>query len=175
MSRKDNDTPMLQPRFTGIPTFMRTPIAESFDELDIALIGISHGSRCDKPGRCAARSPGDPQRVVVDAQHQHFDGHRALQTLQCCRCRRCSDRQSLQSRSGHQANCVLFCRRAPGRRHAIIRRWRSFGNVSRAARHCVRPACRRDSHRCAHGYLGGILWLQVPPRRTVSVGRGRRA
>ena len=31
---------MLRPRFTGIPSFMRTPIAESFDGLDVALIGI---------------------------------------------------------------------------------------------------------------------------------------
>jgi guanidinopropionase len=31
---------MLRPRFTGIATFMRTPIAESLDGLDIALIGI---------------------------------------------------------------------------------------------------------------------------------------
>jgi guanidinopropionase len=32
--------PMLRPRFTGIASFMRTPIADSLDGLDIALIGI---------------------------------------------------------------------------------------------------------------------------------------
>jgi guanidinopropionase len=32
--------PMLRPRFTEIPTFMRAPLAESFDDLDIALIGV---------------------------------------------------------------------------------------------------------------------------------------
>ena len=32
--------PMLRPRFTGIASFMRTPIAESLEGLDIALIGI---------------------------------------------------------------------------------------------------------------------------------------
>jgi guanidinopropionase len=31
---------MTRPRFTEIPTFMRAPIAESFDDLDIALIGV---------------------------------------------------------------------------------------------------------------------------------------
>ena len=31
---------MNRPRFTEIPTFMRAPIAESFDDLDIALIGV---------------------------------------------------------------------------------------------------------------------------------------
>ena len=40
MSKQNKDSPMLKPRFTGIPSFMRTPIAESFDGLDIALIGI---------------------------------------------------------------------------------------------------------------------------------------
>lgn len=32
--------PRLRPRFTEIPTFMRAPIAESFDGLDIAMIGV---------------------------------------------------------------------------------------------------------------------------------------
>lgn len=31
---------MLRPRFTEIPTFMRAPLAESFNDLDIALIGV---------------------------------------------------------------------------------------------------------------------------------------
>ena len=31
---------MIRPRFTEIPTFMRAPIAESLDDLDIALIGV---------------------------------------------------------------------------------------------------------------------------------------
>jgi guanidinopropionase len=32
--------PMLRPRFTEIPTFMRAPIAQTLDDLDIALIGV---------------------------------------------------------------------------------------------------------------------------------------
>ena len=35
----DNE-PRLRPRFTEIPTFMRAPIAESLDGLDIAMIGV---------------------------------------------------------------------------------------------------------------------------------------
>ena len=31
---------MLRPRFTEIPTFMRAPIAETLEALDIALIGV---------------------------------------------------------------------------------------------------------------------------------------
>src|SRR5258708_24177054 len=32
--------PMVRPRYTGIPTFMRTPYAESAAGLDIALVGV---------------------------------------------------------------------------------------------------------------------------------------
>ena len=32
--------PMLEPRFAEIATFMRAPLAESFDDLDIALVGV---------------------------------------------------------------------------------------------------------------------------------------
>jgi len=32
--------PMLEPRFSEIATFMRAPLAESFDSLDIALVGV---------------------------------------------------------------------------------------------------------------------------------------
>lgn len=32
--------PMQRPRYTGIPTFMRAPYAESFDGVDLALIGV---------------------------------------------------------------------------------------------------------------------------------------
>lgn len=39
-SRLTDDRRMKRPRFTEIPTFMRAPIAESFTDLDIALIGV---------------------------------------------------------------------------------------------------------------------------------------
>ncbi len=32
--------PMLEPRYSEIATFMRAPLAESLDELDIALVGV---------------------------------------------------------------------------------------------------------------------------------------
>lgn len=34
------DDPMLQPRYAEIATFMRAPLAESIDDLDIALVGV---------------------------------------------------------------------------------------------------------------------------------------
>jgi len=49
MTVKDNDkpqsgrskvNPMLEPRYSEIATFMRAPLAESLDELDIALVGV---------------------------------------------------------------------------------------------------------------------------------------
>ena len=36
----DFSEPMMWPRYTGIPTFMRTPFAESLDDVDIGLIGV---------------------------------------------------------------------------------------------------------------------------------------
>ena len=32
--------PMLQPRYSEIATFMRAPLAETLDDLDIALVGV---------------------------------------------------------------------------------------------------------------------------------------
>jgi len=34
------DDPIQRPRYTGIPTFMRAPQSESWDEIDIGLIGV---------------------------------------------------------------------------------------------------------------------------------------
>lgn len=39
-SKATDDSRMKRPRFTEIPTFMRAPIAESLEALDIALIGV---------------------------------------------------------------------------------------------------------------------------------------
>jgi guanidinopropionase len=48
---KEFDDPMARPRFTGIPSFMRTPIAESFDGVDIGLVGIPYdGGTTNRPG-----------------------------------------------------------------------------------------------------------------------------
>ena len=43
--------PMIRPRFTGVPTFMRTPYAEDWSEADIGLIGIPFdGGVTNRPG-----------------------------------------------------------------------------------------------------------------------------
>ena len=34
--------PMKQPRYSEVATFMRTPMASSLDELDIALVGVPY-------------------------------------------------------------------------------------------------------------------------------------
>ena len=39
-SERSKVNPMLQPRYAEIATFMRAPLAESFDDLDIALVGV---------------------------------------------------------------------------------------------------------------------------------------
>ena len=36
----DFSEPMMWPRYTGIPTFMRTPFAEDLDGVDVGLIGV---------------------------------------------------------------------------------------------------------------------------------------
>lgn len=43
--------PMVRPRYTGIPTFMRAPFAEDWDGLDIAMIGVPYdGGVTNRPG-----------------------------------------------------------------------------------------------------------------------------
>jgi len=39
-SERSKVNPMLQPRYSEIATFMRAPLAESLDDLDIALVGV---------------------------------------------------------------------------------------------------------------------------------------
>lgn len=41
-SRKTDTTAMMQPRYTGIPTFMRVPAATEWDGIDVGLIGIPY-------------------------------------------------------------------------------------------------------------------------------------
>ena len=55
------------PRFAGIATFMRLPIARDPAELDIALVGVPwDGGTTNRAGR-AARPARDPQPVDADA------------------------------------------------------------------------------------------------------------
>jgi guanidinopropionase len=39
---KDSFNPMNEPRYSGIPTFMRTPHVTDYDKLDIALVGVPY-------------------------------------------------------------------------------------------------------------------------------------
>lgn len=42
---------MTAPRYTGLATFMRAPIAETLDGLDIAMLGIPYdGALTNRPG-----------------------------------------------------------------------------------------------------------------------------
>lgn len=38
--RRDHSEPMVQPRYTGMATFMRAPFSEDLSQVDIALIGV---------------------------------------------------------------------------------------------------------------------------------------
>jgi guanidinopropionase len=40
--RKTDTTAMMQPRYTGIPTFMRVPLVSDWDAVDIGLIGVPY-------------------------------------------------------------------------------------------------------------------------------------
>ena len=47
----DQNNPMKEPRFVGIPTFMRTPLVTDLNELDIALVGVPYdGAVTNRPG-----------------------------------------------------------------------------------------------------------------------------
>lgn len=47
----DKYVPMKMPRYTGIPTFMRTPLVDSTDHLDIGLVGVPFdGGVSNRPG-----------------------------------------------------------------------------------------------------------------------------
>ena len=42
---------MLEPRYGGMPTFMRTPLADTLENLDIALAGVPYdGGVTNRPG-----------------------------------------------------------------------------------------------------------------------------
>lgn len=45
------DDPMVRPRYTGIPTFMRAPFADEWGGVDIAMIGVPYdGGVTNRPG-----------------------------------------------------------------------------------------------------------------------------
>ncbi|MEQ8585102.1 MAG: agmatinase [Thalassobaculaceae bacterium] len=47
----DTTDPMVRPRYTGIPTFMRAPFADDWSGIDIAMIGVPYdGGVTNRPG-----------------------------------------------------------------------------------------------------------------------------
>ena len=51
MSGTGFDDPKARPRYTGLPTFMRAPFAEDWDQVDIGLIGVPFdGGVTNRPG-----------------------------------------------------------------------------------------------------------------------------
>ena len=50
--------PMQAPRFTEVATFMRTPLVESLDGVDIGIIGIPYDGRFDLPNWGPLWPPG---------------------------------------------------------------------------------------------------------------------
>jgi len=49
--QSNQDDPMLRPRYVGVPTFFRTPLRESLDDVDIGLIGVPFdGGVTSRPG-----------------------------------------------------------------------------------------------------------------------------
>lgn len=45
------ENPIVRPRYTGLPTFMRAPYQENFDDVDIGLIGVPFdGGVTNRPG-----------------------------------------------------------------------------------------------------------------------------
>ena len=53
----DFSEPMMCPRYTGIPTFMRTPFANALDNVDIGLIGVPFdGGSPTAPARGTGRA-----------------------------------------------------------------------------------------------------------------------
>ena len=88
---EDANAPRLRPRFTEIATFMRAPLAESFENLDIAMIGVPcdlgvtnrpgarHGPREIRNQSSLMRSFNQSSLIrVTDALIQHVDAYQSL-------------------------------------------------------------------------------------------------
>ncbi len=66
-SNKQN--PMNEPRYCGIPTFMRTPHATDLNNLDIALVGVPYDGAVEARSGGPAGAPADKRHVQYDAVH----------------------------------------------------------------------------------------------------------
>ena len=69
-----NDVAMKRQRYTGIATFMRTPLAENLTDLDIALIGVPLDGGLARQYKFPVRrgSAFDPKRTLA-AKGRRFD------------------------------------------------------------------------------------------------------
>ena len=78
---EDHDS-MLGPRYAGVPTFMRTPLAGDLSQLDIALVGVPYdGATEARPGaRHGPRQIRDLSSMMPCDPSP--DPHRSLPTLQ---------------------------------------------------------------------------------------------
>ena len=74
--------PMQEPRFAEIATFMRAPLAESINDLDIALIGVP--TDLGVTNRAGARH--GPREIRRDANLLNSDRVRYLRTVTCELC-----------------------------------------------------------------------------------------
>ena len=59
------ENPQQRPRYTGLPTFMRTPYREDMEGLDIALVGIPFDGGSHQSDRRQARTKGNTEPVFL--------------------------------------------------------------------------------------------------------------
>jgi guanidinopropionase len=74
--------PILQPRYTGIPTFMRTPACRDLSEVDIGLVGVPFDGGVTN--RAGARH--GPREIRNQSSFQGFQNHQSrIIPYQICR------------------------------------------------------------------------------------------
>ncbi len=82
MTHTTDATYMMDPRYMGLPTFMRTPYSRAFDELDIALVGVPYdGGTTNRPG--ARHGPREMRDMSSLMRAIHHVTH--INPYQCCR------------------------------------------------------------------------------------------
>ncbi|GIT34724.1 MAG: hypothetical protein Ct9H300mP4_10430 [Gammaproteobacteria bacterium] len=59
---------MLEPRYGGMPTFMRTPLAETLENLDIALAGVPYDGGETQSSRCPSWASRDEKSIQLGSQ-----------------------------------------------------------------------------------------------------------
>ena len=64
------ENPQQRPRYTGLPTFMRTPYREDMEGLDIALVGIPFDGGVTNRTGARHGTKGNPESVFIDEDDQ---------------------------------------------------------------------------------------------------------